>query len=249
MLEPTSNSESQNAYQLNASEVHVWQTSLENSPEKQKELHALLSPDEQARAARFHAAHHTRRYIAANGALRILLSKYLNVAPEKINFFKSPYGKPFITPELENSSLQFNMTHSKEIVLYAITQNQSIGIDIEFMRERVMGDAIAKRYFTSSEYEALNQCNEADKLETFNKLWVSKEAFAKTIGLGLSYPLQDIEFEVGGISEDLKLKHIEDKELAAETWSVFGLKPANDYAGTLVVRGHVLNCGYSLFKT
>ena len=41
----------------------------------------------------------------------------------------------------------FNLSHSHELALYAITYGRAVGIDIEYMRDRVSSEAIAEHYF------------------------------------------------------------------------------------------------------
>ena len=89
-----------------------------------------LSPDERARADRFHFARDARRWAAGRALLRCTLSAYLSAAPEKLCFALGPWGKPF----LPDCPLRFSVTHSDSALLVAIAWQQEVGIDIEGRR-------------------------------------------------------------------------------------------------------------------
>ena len=69
---------------LPANAVHVWRVDLRVSPDNVQRLAGTLSRAERARAARFRFPEHRRRFIAAHGALRDILSRYLNVSARNI---------------------------------------------------------------------------------------------------------------------------------------------------------------------
>jgi 4'-phosphopantetheinyl transferase len=62
--------------------VHVWAVRLDSPSAHIDALSLTLSDDERERAGRFHFDRDRRRYICARGALRQLLSRYLDAAPE-----------------------------------------------------------------------------------------------------------------------------------------------------------------------
>ena len=72
------------APRLAEGEVHVWRASLAASADELARLHALLSGEEQTRAARFKFEVHRGRFIAGRGIQRLLLARYLGVAPPAI---------------------------------------------------------------------------------------------------------------------------------------------------------------------
>ncbi len=117
--------------ELKENEVHVWYTSLDmGAPQLQSLMH-ILSNDEKDRAERFRFQIDRRRYIVSRGMLREILSFYLKRDPAALKFEYNPYGKPFLKRSEGSEELSFNLSHSQDISLYALTWVRKVGIDIE----------------------------------------------------------------------------------------------------------------------
>jgi phosphopantetheinyl transferase len=87
----------------------------------------LLSSAEHARANCFLEPATRRRWIAARGWLRIVLSRATGFAPERLTLRTGLLGKP----ALAESDIQFSLSHSGGLALLAISSQNSIGVDIE----------------------------------------------------------------------------------------------------------------------
>src|SRR5437899_88087 len=111
--------------------AHIWCAVLDYSDDQLANFFTLLAADEQTRAQRFHFDKDRSHFIASHGVLRKILSGYLNIAPQKLNFTYNEFGKPFL---IDHPELQFNLSHSENIALVAITLNYLIGVDIEYMK-------------------------------------------------------------------------------------------------------------------
>jgi len=112
---------------MQRSPVDIWTVSL-------GALHVnYLSPDEKARAARFHFEQDRLHWIAARSALRLVLSRYLAVPPGEISFVLGTHGKPAV----ENSAVQFNLSHSRGWGMIAVSRDTPVGVDLEEIRDRV----------------------------------------------------------------------------------------------------------------
>src|SRR5438128_11526381 len=79
---------------LAASEVHVWVAVLDALPVGA--YIGLLSPDEAARADRFHFARDRQRFVGARGLLRELLGGCVDVATSARRLACGPRGSPDI---------------------------------------------------------------------------------------------------------------------------------------------------------
>ena len=89
-------------------------------------------------------------------------------------------GKPY----LKNSTMYFNISHSGDYVVLAIS-NREIGIDIENIeRKAPYSSKVAARCFTKQECEWMG---EGDN-EPFFRLWTAKESIMKASGFGFSLP-------------------------------------------------------------
>ena len=67
--------------ELKSDEVYVWSVRLAQPSSTLKSFLSLLSSDEERRAEGFYFQKDRNRFIAAHGALRIILSRYLSVPP------------------------------------------------------------------------------------------------------------------------------------------------------------------------
>ena len=155
---------------------------------------ALLSPDEQARAERFHFERDRRRYTVARGMLRVLLGTRLGVAPAAIEFHYAQHGKPLVSGAA--TPIHFNVSHSADIAVYVISRSCVPGIDIEHVNRDIEAEALAQRFFTRREYADLQRMPAADRKRAFLAAWTRKEAIAKSIGDGLQLALDQIEVTV-----------------------------------------------------
>lgn len=164
-------------------DVHIWCASLDQPEWCQTELAATLSPDEQARAQRFHFDLHRQRFIAGRGILRNILGRYLGKAPRELEFCYSDRGKPSLAGS--NSSVCFNLSHSQSLALYAIAR-RPIGIDLEYIRPLDDALKLAQRFFSQSEYAFIQALPPDQKQKAFFQLWTCKEAYLKATGEGLA---------------------------------------------------------------
>jgi hypothetical protein len=78
---------------LASNEVHVWRIPLNQSPAKTLPLERVLSADEREKAARFYFDKDRRQFVQARAALRFILSQYLQVDPQTLEFAYGPQGK------------------------------------------------------------------------------------------------------------------------------------------------------------
>jgi 4'-phosphopantetheinyl transferase len=211
------------ALDLPTHEVHVWRASLARSPEEVERLMGVLAEDERARAARFHFAHDARRFGVGRALLRVLLSRYTQVAAEKVQFQYSQYGKPVLAGQ--EQGLYFNLSHSHEMALYAFSVQQEPGIDIEFLR-RPIPDAVqlAKRFFSAQEYQLLASLPLNEVPAHFFRMWVRTEAVLKAQGIGLS-----------GLDHYTDVGFGEARPGITGAMAVYELQPAPDYVAALAL--------------
>ena len=171
---------------LKNTQVDIWQYPLHTTFAGAT---ALLSEDERTRANRFHFARHQRRFSVAHAILRLILSRYLKIAPQELVFTYNLQGKPAL---LNDTSLQFNLSHSGELALLAVGKGHSVGVDLEFFSARPY-EGIGESLFSPLENQTLNQLNPMLKPLAFFHIWAQKEALIKACGLGLTYPTQTFD--------------------------------------------------------
>lgn len=223
-------------FTLHRDEVQVWQVGLQQPPAIIEQFHAVLNAEERQRAARFHFPADQRRYVVGRGTLRTLLGHYLQTPPAHLTFTYNAYGKPQLAGTAESLPLQFNLSHSGEHALYAITQHRIVGIDIEWMRTNLEYLDLARHVFSPYEQAVLAALPAPEQLAAFYRGWTRKEAFIKARGLGLSLPLDQFDVTLQG-DVPPQLLATRDDPAEAERWRLCDLPCPAGYAAALVVAG------------
>ena len=228
--------------ELGASDVHIWRTSLERPPDSVAQFRQLLSPDELDKADRYHFEKDRRHYTVARGVLRMLLSRYLALAPDKLQFSYSKYGKPALEPST-GAPLKFNLAHSGGIALYAFTTVGEVGIDVELIRPDFTGDEIARRFFSTAEITALNKLPAGARHQAFFACWSRKEAFIKAKGLGLSLGLDKFDVSLTPGEPPAMLRTAwDDREVSL--WSLLGIDVGEQHAAAVALAAHDWQASY-----
>ena len=166
--------------------IHVLYTSINEENHKKIIDHYLpdFSAEYQDKIKRY------RRWQDAQLSLlgRILLVKGLeqiNYGFDESNLNYTSFNKPY----LENNAIHFNISHSGELVVCALTKIGAIGIDIEKINDTKISDF--KSQMTVNEWKLINESTNANL--SFFQYWTQKEAVIKTQGKGLSIPLKSFE--------------------------------------------------------
>ncbi|MFN8492894.1 MAG: 4'-phosphopantetheinyl transferase superfamily protein [Caldilineaceae bacterium] len=228
---------------LPANEVHVWRMPLDWPAAQVAQLRRYLNSEEQQRADRFHFPQHRAHYTAARAVLRILLGRYLQVAPQAVSFTYNAYGKPALGTADTQPQLHFNVSHSGALALYAFTYNRPVGVDVEQMRANVDFLGLSKQVFSAQEQQLFRMLPPAQIMDAFYNGWTRKEAFIKAKGMGLSLPLEQFDVTMTP-GEPARLCATAFDPADVNRWSMTELAPGEGYKGALVVEGShwVLQC-------
>jgi len=161
------------------SSIEVWSILLPDFYDELAACGGLLTEDEQTRSDKFIKKEDAERFILCRGLRRRILADYLNQPPADLRFDHNENGKPF----LEGRELNFNVSHSRDRMLIAVTAGRAVGVDIEFRRDGVPMESIAERWFAPEEQEFLQSF---ENLRTvFFDIWAKKEAYVKALGQGI----------------------------------------------------------------
>ena len=98
---------------------------------------------------------------------------------------QTKYNKPYFDDNL----IEFNISHSGDIVVCALSDEHEIGIDIEIIKDIEIDDF--KFQMTEKEWDKIIISN--NKKNAFFDYWTQKEAVIKAHGHGLSLPLKSFE--------------------------------------------------------
>lgn len=194
-------------------EIHLWKISVSAQNKHRKCLSCLLYSEEQARAKRFISDILTERYEIAQGALRVILAHYLGGRPEDIRYRFGPYKKPFLCESV--SPVQFNLSHSNDMVLIAVSTKDEVGVDVELMRKNSLAESI----LTLGELEAFNSLPQERQEEAFYSAWTHKEALLKLLGTGLYRDMKQLEVPLYPVTDRYTL-FVDEKQCSLKSFYV-----------------------------
>lgn len=221
-----------NCPQLLPDEVHVWRARLTVPGTYIQSLYQLLSADELQRAERLRRPIDRERFVVARGTLRLLIAVYLSEAPGAISFQYAHGGKPTLVPA---SGLQFNLTHSHDLALFAFALDRRIGIDLE----RIISNPDplpAACLLSIDERAALQQIAPEERVAAFYRCWTRKEAFVKARGNGVALPFDSFAVSLTASMAAVLLSVRDDPDEPGR-WSLRSLQPAAGYTAALAVEG------------
>jgi 4'-phosphopantetheinyl transferase len=218
---------------LMAGDVHLWTARQSSAAQSVATLRRLLSPSEKGAASRFYFEGHRLSYIFAHGMLRHVLSNYVRHAPTQIRFELNSYGKPFLKAS-DPGHVQFNMSHSGDVVLIGVIRDRQIGVDVELTRPLRDFAAIAQKNFTPQEYALIKSHPAGAQHHAFFTSWTRKEAFIKAVGKGFAIPLNTFDTSIAPGNPGRWLKApLEARDV--HSWWLADLIVPPGYAGALAV--------------
>jgi 4'-phosphopantetheinyl transferase len=217
---------------LPSSQVHLWCCRVDRSAAEAAERREILSDDERIRADRFHDTKARVAFVVARNWLRRVLGLYTPIPPPQIRFGETAFGKPFLANEHSGRPIAFNLSHSGELAIVAVTDGMPVGIDIERIRPvsaELLAGCLAQR-----ELAMLSALAPGLREESFIRCWTRKEACLKAIGVGLNG--SPSSFEVSLDPFRARLLAVESDPVEAELWQLADLEPAPGYCGALAAR-------------
>lgn len=142
----------------------------------------LLSQTELTRAQGLATAKARQLALALRTAQRRILAAYLDLPPQALVFARTPKGKPF----LQGQRLHFNLSHSRDKALLAVSDCAELGVDLEWPRPIQRLEAIAERLLEpQSSRHILSLSTPIARQAAFLQAWVCLEARQKLSGTGL----------------------------------------------------------------
>ncbi|MGA2882261.1 MAG: 4'-phosphopantetheinyl transferase superfamily protein [Bryobacteraceae bacterium] len=217
-------------FQLDSREVCLRTVRLEASQDNFTRCLAWLSPDETARAERFHFPQHRQAFVLGRAVLRALLGSYLGIPAAGVRFVYGPQGKPAL--ESDACALRFNASNSGNLAAYVFTTGCEIGIDIEQHRALPDFENIAHRFFSPDEAAELLGLPASEKTAAFFHCWTRKEAYIKAMGGGLAIPLDSFRVTLQpGVAA--RIVSLGGSDEAARGWTLDSFDPAPGYAGAV----------------
>lgn len=197
--------------------------------------HALLTPDERVQQQRFLFEKDRHRYLVTRALVREVMGGLVGRAPQDVRFEANDYGKPRVLDgDPAKPAIEFNLSHTDDLVILAATRGRPIGIDVESTR-RAAPLEIAQRYFAPSETAAMRRLPLAQQPQRFWQLWTLKESYIKAYGMGLSIPLDGFHFDLDSAPGQARLGFGDGWRDDAGRWAVWLFRPVEGFQGAVCV--------------
>jgi 4'-phosphopantetheinyl transferase len=157
-------------------------------------LFAWLSPAERARGSRFANGTLANRYSVGRAALRWLLGRHLGIDPGDVPIERDARGRP----RLADGTLDFNISHTRDIALVGISSvaGARIGVDVEHEARSVDHVGLSRKFLTPREQSTVAALDEDAHRKAFLSRWTCKEAMSKATGDALGAPMRKLDVEL-----------------------------------------------------
>lgn len=153
---------------------------------------ASLTADETARARQFRFDRDRDRYVRGRGFVRRMLGRIRGQDPATLVFGTGAQGKPF----LQGDDLAFNLSHSRDLAVLAVSQAEPVGLDLEFIDRAADIEGLSRTCLTDPEAAVLAGLALSARRERFFAFWTAKEARMKLTGEGMSLPPRQIALDL-----------------------------------------------------
>lgn len=214
---------------LRSNDVHIWRIPLDLPDLDWPAISRHLSSDERIKMDSFIHAQSRRCYGVSRFALRDILGKYLDKEKSEIQFETQSNGKPVLSPPW-TSVFSFNLSHSGELALCAISADAQIGVDVERVRPIEDVEKLATRFLSPEESSQILGCDLKNRLDRFFEIWTAKESYLKALGVGIS----------GQLDEPLPSA----QEIAIHHWHIEPLEVPSGYLASVAVCKRQIQISY-----
>ena len=104
------------------------------------------------------------------------------------------HGKPYFA----GSDIEFNISHSGD---YAAAAVSSVPVGVDVQTYRPIKENLIEKLCRGAELDYISSAE--DKSRAFIHLWALKESYIKAIGAGMSFPMNEVNFDIRGFSGTL----------------------------------------------
>jgi 4'-phosphopantetheinyl transferase len=185
---------------LEANEVQLWRIDLAGATGLHDRFAPLLTPPEQLHANRRRTGRVQEHFSVGRACLRILLGDASGLDPLSLTIATGVHGKPELS-HLNGPSVTFNVAHSKDTILIALTRGGAVGVDVEYFDRSTDIMEVAHHNFTESESRSLAAIADPQaRIKTFYRYWTRKEAVLKADGRGLIASLASFDISLQSVN-------------------------------------------------
>jgi len=230
------------AFELTEHQVMVQVVDAARLAGNQQTLKSFLSSEDLARLERYSVRAPGEMFLAARGALRLMLSRVLGQQPAEITIATHEHGKPFLP---QHPGLYFNVSHSRTLALIAIARHP-VGVDVEYLLRHVDYAAVMRRFFSESEREEWSKFSVPSQQHAFFRGWTRKEAILKATGEGIAgLGHTFISFRP---DEPRALRERAGDPSQSQNWVFGDFCPAPDYQAAIALQAPALQLSVQQFS-
>lgn len=174
--------------------VDVWLIRTDLPAPVLADLETLLDATERQRADATLLPDYRRRFIAAHGAIRVIIGHHLGAPPAQLSWRHGPHGKPELAGAW--TGVQVSLSHSGELAALALTSRRRVGVDLQQLPADLDATRMSARFYPPAEARFVTVASgPAGQVNRFIRLWTRKEACVKVVGGRL---LPGLKLSVGG---------------------------------------------------
>jgi 4'-phosphopantetheinyl transferase len=189
----------------------------------------LLNDEERAQEVRFCFSRDRRQFLFSRALLRRTLSRYAPVKPRDWIFSANSYGRPeIVNTEGTRLELSFNLSHTRGLIVLAVTRRRVLGVDVENITCRTPSLELANRFFAIDEAASLKAVPSQLQPYRFFEYWTFKEAYIKARGMGMSLPLDKFSFHFPDPNAVVMIIQPELQD-SADRWQFWQFRPTPDH--------------------
>jgi 4'-phosphopantetheinyl transferase len=218
---------------------------VSNEQDSLGHLEQWLDSRDRERAVRFRFAEDRARFILGRGLLRKTLGTYLQKAADSITLGYTDRDRPIFP---EDETIQFNLSHTQDLVAIALTAHARVGVDLEHMEIKSDLLPLAKRILSLDDYGRFQTLSAEELPAAFFRIWTRKEAYLKARGEGISGGIQRISVSFG--PEATSSVADERENSSVERWRIINLPTPDNYMGCVACDDTVksIECSYVRFE-
>lgn len=176
--------------------INLRSTTIEGLTREQ--LTTLLSPQEKISLEQFHRAQDRDRLLVGRAVLRMILGRMLKCEPSSLMMTTNQCGKPSLDSSYCPHPPAFNLSHSGDLILIGIHDNNQVGVDIEHIRPIPEREELANEYLDWHQVELLRQTAKGQKDGYFLQQWCRLESQLKATGKGFAANLDTADTKQNG---------------------------------------------------
>jgi 4'-phosphopantetheinyl transferase len=147
-----------------------------------------LSSEEKERARAIQSPENRETFIQSRARLRWLLGHQLEIPAVQVPLALGPHGKP----HLRSREIEFNLSHTRGVILIGMARGAELGVDVEQLRPTRRLEALIREVFATEEQRRFQGLAEAEQQDMFLRGWTLKEAFVKATGRGIAAGLSRV---------------------------------------------------------